>query len=181
VRPVIGVVLAILSSPVWLTVSAVPAVASDVDVVLDRARSSVAVGDQLTIAASIANPGPAPMGRSIAHLNVASLDPGVYVDLEDWTASPTQELAPLASGDSTTAAWEIQAVNVGRFAVYVVVLPTGAGSPVVSGPQLVEVAGRRTLSPVGVLPVTVIVPLLIGLGAVVMRMRGRFTRAATPL
>jgi hypothetical protein len=136
------------------------------------------VGDRLTIRARIANAGTEPTERLVAHLNVTTLDTAVYVDLEDWTASPTQELAPVPPGGSTPAVWEIQAVNVGRFAVYVVVLPEGAaaagqGPLVTSAPDLVEVAGRRTLSPAGALPVAIAEPVLLGLVAVAVRLRLR--------
>jgi hypothetical protein len=177
-RLAILAVLAVLTVPVGLAASATPAAAADVDVTLDRDRASVAVGDRLTITATVANPGTGSTGPLIAHLNVATLDPSVYVDLEDWTASPTQNLASLPPGGSTSAEWEIQAVNVGRFDVYVVVLPAGtapAGTtrPVVGAPQLIEVAGRRMLSPAGVLPVTVVVPLVVGLAAIAVRLRRR--------
>jgi hypothetical protein len=149
-----------------------------VDVTLDSGGTSVAVGDRLTIRARVVNTGTQPTDRLVAHLNVATLDSAVYVDLEDWTANPTQQLAPLPPGADTSATWEIQAVNVGRFDVYVVVLPVraasaGTGPPVVSPPRLVEVAGRRTLSPSGALPVAIAVPLLLGALALGVRLRLR--------
>jgi hypothetical protein len=102
----------------------------------------------------------------------------VYVDLEDWTAGPTQELGPVPPDGSTSVAWEIQAVNVGRFAVYAVVLPNGAvwagqGPLVSSAPDLVEVARRRTLSAAGALPVAIAEPVLLGLVTVAVRLRLR--------
>ena len=175
-------ILAALAIPAALAsatpAAAQPPVRSTVDVTLDQHRSSVAVGDRLTIHARITNAGTEPTERLIAHLNVTTLDQAVYVDLEDWTAGPTQELAPVPPGGSTSAAWEIQAVNVGRFAVYAVVLPNGAtsdgqGPLVTSAPYLVEVAGRRTLSPAGALPVDIAEPVLLGLVAVAVRLRLR--------
>jgi len=64
--------------------------------------------------------------------------------------------------------------------VYVVVLangasPDGTGSLAVSPPLLVTVAGRRTLSAGGVLPVAVAVPVLLGLALAVARIRLRRT------
>jgi hypothetical protein len=151
---------------------------SDIEVMLGQNHTSAAVGDRVTIRARIVNAGSEPTGGLIAHVNVTTLDSSVYVDLEDWTASPTQELAPVPPGGETSAAWEIQAVNVGRFGVYVVVLPNStlpsANAPLIVSPaQLVEVAGRRTLSPGGVLPLVVVVPLLLGVLAVAVRLRTR--------
>jgi len=155
-----------------------PVRSPDVEVALGQDRTPAVLGDRLTIRARVVNAGAEPTGRLVAHLNVAALDSGVYVDLEDWTASPTQELAPLPPGGGTSATWQIQAVNSGRFDVYVVVLPGGAASAgqgplAVSPPQLVEVAGRRTLSPGGALPVAVAVPVLLGLVVVAGRLRLR--------
>jgi hypothetical protein len=163
---------------------AVPAPAAaqpSVEVTLDEKRMSVGLGDRLAIRARIVNAGTEPTERLVAHLNVATLDSRVYVDLEDWTASPTQELASLPPGESASATWVIQAVNAGRFNVYVVVLPNGPtsagqGPLVVSPPQLVDVAGRRTLSPQGALPVAVIEPVLLGLVAAAVRLRLRRER-----
>jgi hypothetical protein len=149
-----------------------------VEVSLERYDASVGVGDRITVRARVVNTGTEPTDRLVAHLNVATLDPEVYVDLEDWTSGPTLSLDPVPPGGSATATWEIQAVNVGRFNVYVVVLPVGssAGPLVASPPQLVQVAGRRTLSPGGALPVTVIMPVLLGLAALGVRLRLRRSR-----
>jgi hypothetical protein len=159
---------------------AAPAAAQppEVEVTLGQNRTSVVVGDRLTIRARILNAGTQPTDRLVAHLNVATLDSDVYVDLEDWTASPTQELAPLPPGGSSSAEWEIQAVNVGRFDVYVVILPNdatsaGRGPLVASPPELVEVAGRQTLNPGAALPVAIVVPVLLGVVAVGARLRLR--------
>jgi hypothetical protein len=171
--------LTVLAVTAALTgLAAAPAAAAPgVEVTLDQTRASVGVGDRITVQARVVNSGTRPTDPLIAHLNVANLDQSVYVDLEDWTGSPTQELAPLSPGAGTTAKFEIQAVNVGRFDVYVVVAPTGAsagrGPLVASTPELVQVARRRTVSPGGVLPVVVVAPVLLGLAAAAARLRLR--------
>jgi hypothetical protein len=146
-----------------------------VEVTLDRTQASVGVGGRITVQARVVNSGTVRTDRLIAHLNVATLDQSVYVDLEDWTGSPTQELAPLEPGADTTATFEIQAVNVGRFDVYVVVAPSGAsagrGPLVASTPELVQVAARRTVTPGGVLPVAITAPVLLGLASAGLRLR----------
>lgn len=151
---------------------------ADVEVTLGENQTSVGVGDRITIRARIVNRGTQPTDPLVAHLNVATLDSEVYVDLEDWTASPTQEIAPLPPGGSASADWEIQAVNVGEFDVYVVVLPNGTASAgrgplVASPPELVRVAGRRTLSPAGALPLAIAEPVLLGLIAMGVWVRRR--------
>jgi len=132
---------------------------------------------RVTVRAQFTNSGTAPTDRLVADLNVASLT-GVYVDLEDWSASRTHELAPLAPGRSTTLSWDVQAVNAGSFDVYVVVLPNGpstagTGPLVVSPPLHVTVTGRRTLNAGGALPVVIVMPVLLGLVAAATRIRIR--------
>ncbi|GAB3849606.1 hypothetical protein GCM10027610_073020 [Dactylosporangium cerinum] len=159
----------------WMPATPAAAQLAGLRVTLEQDRAAVDVGDRLTVRARVVNAGAQPTDRLVAHLNVATLDSGVYVDLEDWTASPTQELDPLPPGASISAAWEIQAVNVGSFDVYVVVLPKGdtPDALVASPPQLVRVAGRQTLSAGGALPVAVTVPLLLGLVVLGARLRLR--------
>ena len=69
-------------------------------------------------------PGTAPTGEILAHLNVASIEGSVYVDPEDWSSDRSQQLS-LKPGESRKLSWEIQAVNSGLFAAYVVVVPFG--------------------------------------------------------
>jgi hypothetical protein len=141
---------------------------------LSQSEASVGVGDRLGIEARIVNAGDQPSEPLVAHLNVATLDSRVYVDLEDWTTTPTQDVEPLPPGGGTTLRWVIQAVNVGRFNVYVVVMPRDgrpSGPLTASPPELVQVAGRRTVSAGGALPVALLVPMFVGVAAVLTRWR----------
>jgi hypothetical protein len=163
-----------------LAVPAVPtaaAAAAPVEVTCDRLTQATALGNRFTMRVRITNTGSAPTDPLIADLNVTSVTTAVYVDLEDWSASRTRELPSLRPGAATTLTFELQAVNPGRFNVYVVVLPNGsaAGSgPLgVSQPVRVTVADRRTLSAGGALPVAAAVPVLVGLALAVTRIRLR--------
>ncbi|MGW6930942.1 hypothetical protein ACWGE0_12830 [Lentzea sp. NPDC054927] len=158
-----------------LTLALFPATASaTVEVAVSESRITGTVGQYLNIRSTVTNTGPSPTGKLIAHLNVASLN-DVYVDLEDWTAAPTQSLPPLGPGQSTEVSWDVQAVNAGVFNVYAVVLPNGSTSLSVSPPIHVEVAGRRTLSAGGALPIALIVPILLGVAVYAVRRRQRNT------
>jgi hypothetical protein len=110
----------------------------------------------------------APAGRTIAHLNVISLD-GVYVDLEDWSQAVTQ---PVPAGEETQLGWEVQAVNSGHFAIYAVLVPDH-GPLIVSPPVHVTVAARQTLDTGGAVPVAIAIPILVGLVALAPRFRRR--------
>jgi hypothetical protein len=151
----------------------------NVDVVADPLVVSTVLGDHFEITTEIKNTGSTPTGAMLAHLDVASIEGSVYVDPEDWSSERSQQLS-LKPGESRELSWEIQAVNSGRFAAYVVVAPFGGSakgteelkiSPLVK----VDVAQRTTLTAGGALPVVLLVPLLIGLagGAAVYRVRRR--------
>jgi hypothetical protein len=151
--------------------------AGTVEVMFEQSRHAAVLGDRFTFRSRVANSGALPTDRLIAHLNVASLTGDVYVDPEDWSSSRTLEVAPVSPRSSTSLSWEIQAVNAGSFAVYVVLLPgggaAGAEPLVVSPPVHVRVAGRRTLNAGGSLPVVIVVPVLLGLVTAAMRYRIR--------
>ena len=147
-----------------------PAAAAEVS--FDRAAVAMSVGERVTLASKISNPGTEPSGQVLAHLNVVSLTSSVYVDPEDWSSERSQVIEDLAPGESQTLSWPIQAVDVGSFAVYVVLLPdAGRGPLVVSPPVHLDVAGKRTLDAGGALPVVLVVPVLLGLGTGAIRYR----------
>ncbi|MEU8300481.1 hypothetical protein AB0C04_24775 [Micromonospora sp. NPDC048909] len=174
----IGLRLA-LATPFGLAAAeaAPPPLPGSIEVVLDENRVYTVVGERLTVGSRVVNSGDAPTDRLVAHLNVASLD-GVYVDLEDWSAEVSREVGPVAPGGSTVLSWQFQAVNTGNFDVYVVLMPNGiatagTGPLLVSQPVHVTVAGKRTLTAAGSLPVAIVVPLVLGLLAAVARYRVR--------
>jgi hypothetical protein len=162
--------LACLAAPAWaspLTVEITP----------DPTRVATVLGGRFTITTQVANTGSAPTGDVLAHLNIASMQDDVYVDPEDWSSNRSQNLT-LQPGESRTLSWDIQAVNAGRFAAYVVVLPegtqvSGAEGLVVSPLVKINVETRSALSESGVLPVVLAIPLLLGLSALALQLRGR--------
>ena len=147
-----------------------PAAAADVS--FDRPAVAMSVGERVTLSSKVGNPGAGPSGQILAHLNVVSLTDSVYVDPEDWSSERSQVIEDLGPGETRTLSWPIQAVDAGTFAVYVVLLPdTGRGPLVVSPPVHLDVAGKRTLDAGGALPVVLVVPVLLGLGAGAIRYR----------
>ena len=149
-------------------VAAAPAAAAP-ELSMSRARVDTRIGADFRFSATISNPGAAPLEGLIAHLDVVSRDPGVYVDPEDWSSERTRYLPPVAPGASIAVPWTVKAVNAGRFAVYVVVL--GRGRPL-AGPALdARVAERRTIDAGGVLPLAVGLPGLLGLTLLGVRAR----------
>jgi hypothetical protein len=136
-------------------------VAPDPTITMNQGHLTAVIGQTLTVESVVSDSGPA-----IAHLNVVSLD-GVYVDLEDWSQDVTQ---PVQAGADTSLDWQFQAVNPGRFAVYVVLIPQN-GALVAGPPVHVTVSRRETLDTGAALPVAIAVPAFLGIAALVGRRR----------
>ncbi len=153
----------------------------NVRVAADPPVVSTVLGGHFTVTTEVKNAGNAPTGEILAHLNVASIEGSVYVDPEDWSSDRSQQLS-LKPGESRKLSWEIQAVNAGLFAAYVVVVPFGntvnGNEDLTTSPLIrVDVAQRTTLTAGGALPVVLAVPLLIGLAAATVLVRVRRRRA----
>ena len=168
----------ILAAAAAVLAFAGPAAASnDVSVAVDRTSIATQLGQRFVFQTTISNHAPTATEPLIAHLNVLSLRPGVYVDPEDWSSQRTWYLGAIAAGEIRTITWRLQAVNAGTFAAYVAVLPqNGPDQPPVTGPAVVvTVVERRTINPGGVLPLALAIPALLALlaGGVRRSRRGR--------
>lgn len=166
--------------------AAAPAVASTepavdpVTVSIDRSSMDTRVGQRISFGSTVRNNGDGPATDLVAHLNVLSADPGVYVDPEDWSGQRTIYLRPLPAHSSVRLPWRVQVVNDGRFLVYVAVTARDGKAPVVASNGLeLSATARRSLDAGGVLPVALGAPGLVVLllvGSIVRRRR----RAAAP-
>jgi len=147
---------------------------ASVSVTVDRVGVATGLGKRFAFRSTVVNAGPGEARGLLAHLNVASLLPGVYVDPEDWSAR-TRYLDPIPAGGTATVRWSLQAVNAGAFAVYVAVLPADAAGrpPTVGRAVRVTVAERRTLDAGGILPLALGMPIVLGLAAGGMALRRR--------
>jgi thiamine pyrophosphate-dependent acetolactate synthase large subunit-like protein len=143
--------------------------AAAAEVSMSATHVATRIGEDFRFTSTIANPSSAPLSGLIAHVDVVSRDPDVYVDPEDWSSERTRYLPPIAAGSAIEIPWKVKAVNAGRFDVYVVVL--GAGRPD-AGPALdVRVAQRTTIDSGGVLPLAIGVPALLAVALLGVRRR----------
>jgi hypothetical protein len=166
----VAVVVAMLLAP-----AATAAGVENVTVTVAPERIATKLGGKFSFTSTIANDSATDARGLIAHLNVLSLRDGTYVDPEDWSSNRTRYLDPIASGESTTITWRMQAVNDGDFGIYVAVLPE-SGAPVapVAGPTIhLDVAERKTLNAGGIVPLVLGIPAALGLLAVGVRIRRR--------
>jgi hypothetical protein len=175
--------IGVLALAAAATAPAAPESASPDAVVvsLDRARMSTGLGDGFDLGSTITNTGRRPLSGLIAHLNVVSLTSGVYVDPEDWSPQRTRYVPTLAPGRSARIGWRVNAVNGGRFAVYVVAVPRGAPRTPRTGlaigvPLTLRVVERRVFDSGGVLILALGVPALLALATVATRLRRRRTQ-----
>lgn len=168
----------VLCAGIAVSAGTLPAVAaappSPVSVELSRTAVSVGAGERFSFSSTMRNESDQPMTGLIAHLNIASLDPDVYVDPEDWSPKRTQYVDTLPAGASTTLRWNVQAVGSGRFIVYVVVAEPAESAGVSGSPPLhLAVSQRRALNSGNVLPVAAAVPaaVLVLMGVAARRRR----------
>ncbi|TDO44389.1 hypothetical protein EV643_116201 [Kribbella sp. VKM Ac-2527] len=160
----------------WAIVAG-PAQVAAVDVVtveLDKTQAAIGLGQNMKFISTVRNPGEQEVSGAIAHLNVLAVDAGVYVDPEDWSGERTQYLDPIGGGEEETLEWEIQAVNSGRFIVYVAITSSEAAGAVIASKSLrLDVAAERTLDASGLVPIAAGVPglLVLLMGLVMVRRR----------
>jgi hypothetical protein len=143
------------------------AAADRIAIQVDRTHVDTQLGRKLELRTTIRSPGGASTATLVAHLNVLSIRPGVYVDPEDWSQQRTHYLT-IPAGRSRTITWKLQAVNSGTFAAYVAVFrqDRSAGRrPVISRAVEIAVAKRTTIDSGGILPLAIGIPLALGLMA----------------
>ena len=148
---------------------------SRIAVTVDPTTISTSLGHKFSVRSRIANNGGSPVSGLIAHLNVLSLRPDVYLDPEDWSSHRTRYLPAIPAGGSVTINWRMQAVNAGSIGVFIAVLPqNGEPRPPATGPIVhVSIARRQTLNSGGILPLALGIPALLAAVSVGLRRRRR--------
>lgn len=181
VRRVLAMALATLIATLVLA-GAAGAKDGEVSITTTPSHLTVGLGERFSFETTITNGGAAASRPLIAHLNLLSLRDGVYVDPEDWSTDRTVYLGALPAGGRRTLTWKIHAVNTGRLAAYVTVLPQNdVEAPVITGTVVrFDVSERDTLNAGGVLPIALGVPAALALlaGAVYLGRRRRVLRSA---
>ncbi len=134
---------------------------------LDQSQLTSSLGNRFTFVSTLRNETGQVRPGTIAYLNVVSMQSNVYVDPEDWSSKRTRFLGDVQPGATTRLTWNVQAVNSGRFVVFVVVTSASGSDEVVTSPALrVTIADQRRLNPTGILPVVLAVPIVIAVALV---------------
>jgi uncharacterized membrane protein len=161
--------LALLSGSATAAAAQAP---SDITVVLDKHTLDAGPGEKITFRSTVRNTGDQPETDLVAHLNILTTDPDVYVDPEDWSPTRTQYL-DLAPGDSKSLTWDVQAVTSGPLILYVSVTSPSSDRVSSSGPLNLTVGGQRVVDSGTVLPLVLWMPsgVLALAGATLVRRR----------
>lgn len=97
----------------------------------------------------------------VAHLNVAAIEPGPYVDPEDWSPDRTRYVAAIQPGGSVELRWRVHALMEGEFGVFVTVIsPEHSFRSVASMPLRIHAEPDQVLPMNNVVPVITIVPII---------------------
>jgi hypothetical protein len=136
-----------------------------------RTQVSTSIGRDFTFSTHVDNKASTATQPLVAHLNVLSLRPGVYVDPEDWSSRRTVFIGSIPARGSRLIDWKVKAVNSGDIGIYVAVLTqSGKAEPPVTSPTIhVSIAQRRTLNSGGILPLAAGIPAALAALAVGVR------------
>ena len=120
----------------------------------------LSAGEWITFQTEITNTGNTDTPYMVAHLNVTSIQPGRYVDPEDWSPKRTEYLQPIQHGESEQINWRVHTLFNGDFAVFVTLIYEEKYFMTLSSPALhIQVKPGNILPMNKVAPVAAIVPL----------------------
>ncbi len=140
---------------------------SPVSVRVDRTEIASGLGDPFRFKTTITNTSETATEPLVAHLNILTLRPGVYVDPEDWSGQRTVFIDSISPRRAVAITWNLKAVGSGTLAAYVAVLPQDrpAAPPTMSPTVRVAVEERRLVNAGGILPLALGVRAFLGLVA----------------
>jgi hypothetical protein len=117
------------------------------------------VGQRFRPISTVRNNGDTTLTGLVAHLDVLSVRPDVYVDPEDWSSQRTVYLDPLPARGTVSVPWKVQVVNKGRFVVFVTVTRKNGRAVVDAGDGLrLSASARRTVDTSSILPIVLGIP-----------------------
>jgi len=149
--------------------------ASGLSVTNDQNALSTRIGERFSFTSTVRNDSRMDRPGVVAHLDVVTLDPDVYVDPEDWSSQRTEFLGTVPADGLTRIDWKVQAVNSGDFVLFVSLTTLEGTDRVTTSSALrVTIASQQTLNAGGILPLVLGLPaglLALMLGAAVHRRR----------
>jgi hypothetical protein len=169
---VITTSLLLMAGPATADQANPPELPLSVTISVNMVDVSLQESEYFDFTTTVTNNGTVATGALVAHLNVASLQKGLYVDPEDWSETRTVFFGPLGPGASESLTWKVHGLFAGDFAVYVVVLSKDSSTVPVSADEVhVHIEKWTVMQVAGVTPVVVTVPIVVGALYVGQRMR----------
>ncbi len=145
---------------------------------IDLAYKTVNAGDEVEFNTVVTNNGTEESPPLNVAMNIVKTGKGDPVDPEDWSPERTQEVDPLAPGESAEQSWTVDAILEGDYMVYMTVIPKPDGpeatsQPVSSSGLHLTVKPFTQTNPGGVLPVAILTPIVLILVSILPRRRWR--------
>lgn len=175
-----GLLFPLLSVPALAQATPVSAAtAAPLSITINKEYELLKTGDHILFDTVIANTGSKPSLPVIVAMNIINLDKeGDVVDPEDWSPQRTQYIDQLGPGEDSTLSWRVNTILDGDYIVYMVAMPQPASEEstsqaVASQGIHLTVEPFHSLNPSGVLPYSIGVPLLIGMGLAYVYRRRR--------
>jgi len=177
--------VALVATPATRAQAATPASGQNLQITVDLEYKTVSAGDEIEFDSVVTNAGAAATPPLNVAMNIVKTGKGDPVDPEDWSPERTQQIDPLAPGDTSDQTWTVEAILEGDYLVYLTVLPKPSGpnatsQPVASPAIHLTVTAFATTNPGGVLPVAIVTPIALGLIAFVPALRRRRAKDQAP-
>ncbi len=181
---VAGMVASLVMAP---PVRAATPVAPDhpLQIAVDLGYKTISAGQKIAFNSIVTNNGTETSPPMHVSMNIIKIGSGEPVDPEDWSPERSQEVEPIAPGQSAEQAWSVQGILEGNYMVYVTVVPTPAGPDTTTqttsstGIHLIVKPFANAQNPGGVVPIAIAIPTILTVVALLIRRRWR--PAAVPV
>lgn len=150
---------------------------------VDLDHKTVLAGDMINFHTVVTNNGTQQSSPFHVSMNIIKIGSGEPVDPEDWSPERTQEVEPLAAGQSAQQSWVVHGILKGNYMVYMTIIPTPVGPDATTqttssmGIHVIVKPSNKT-NPGGVLPIAIGIPVALALGMLLVRRPWRRRRAA---
>jgi ABC-2 type transport system permease protein len=148
-------------------------------IAVDLGYQTISAGQKIAFNSIVTNNGTETSPPLHVAMNIINMGSGEPVDPEDWSPERSQELEPIAAGQSAEQAWSVQGILQGNYMVYVTVIPTPSGPDATSqttsssGIHLIVKPFANAQNPGGVVPIAIAIPTALTVVSLLIRRRWR--------
>lgn len=151
------------------------------EISVDLDYKIVSAGDEIEFTTIVTNNGTEASPQLNIAMNIVKTGKGDPVDPEDWSPERTQEIDPLAPGESVEQSWTVDAIMEGDYIIYLTAIPIPdspetTSRPVSSSGIHLTVQPFANNNPGGILPIAIGMPIALVLLSFVPRRSKRWRR-----